>query len=339
MKLLPLLTFLLPAALFAQGDLPPPAGAPVASMRTLTQIEPRTPIPASPTPSIAGPHFTINTPGSYYLTGNVTVTSGNGINISSVSGVTLDLNGFTISSTHGSGSGTAIYLTSVSNVTIHNGHIISASTSGTPKGFFNGIDWTGNKPTNTEVHHLSVSGIGNIGINGPSVVRDCNLDNIGFTGINATTVSDCMLSEMAASGIQASLVTKCKVTLATSSSGTGINAGTVTDCIADSRTSIGIDGINVSNSKGSSISGIGIDGNTVSNCYGSSSTGSGITGTNVTNSVGVTGSAGTAGISATGTVSFSRGDRAGGNAITAVNAIGCTANGTVTATNKSLGTP
>jgi hypothetical protein len=43
----------------AQGSLTPP-GAPAPAMKTLAQIEPRTPIASAP--------FTISAPGSYYLT-------------------------------------------------------------------------------------------------------------------------------------------------------------------------------------------------------------------------------------------------------------------------------
>ena len=74
-----------PGALLAQGTLTPPGG-PAESMRTLTQIEPRTPISSLP--------FSITAPGAYYLTRNVE-TAGDGITISS-SQVTLDLNGFTL---------------------------------------------------------------------------------------------------------------------------------------------------------------------------------------------------------------------------------------------------
>jgi hypothetical protein len=74
----------------AQGPLSPP-GAPAPTMRTLQQVEPRTPI----TNATA---VTISTPGSYYLTTNISVTSGTAITITA-SQVTLDLNGFTLSST------------------------------------------------------------------------------------------------------------------------------------------------------------------------------------------------------------------------------------------------
>src|SRR6267378_5566906 len=71
----------------AQGSLTPP-GAPSPTMKTLTQIEPRTPISSLP--------YTITNAGSYYLTTNLTGASGsNGVTIAS-GNVTLDLNGFAL---------------------------------------------------------------------------------------------------------------------------------------------------------------------------------------------------------------------------------------------------
>src|ERR1022692_511095 len=107
--------FLTRTAGFAQGSLTPP-GAPAATMKTLTQIEPRTPISSVP--------FTISTPGSYYLTTNVTATTSNSIFINT-NGVTLDLNGFTIASTVSSAAagGAAILLgDALNDITILNGH-------------------------------------------------------------------------------------------------------------------------------------------------------------------------------------------------------------------------
>src|SRR5438105_9353803 len=75
---------------FPQGSLTPP-GAPAPTMKSLDQIEARKPLPGG-TAAI-----TISQPGSYYLTGNLSVASGDGITIS-VDKVALDLNGFTISS-------------------------------------------------------------------------------------------------------------------------------------------------------------------------------------------------------------------------------------------------
>ncbi len=69
----------------AQGSLTPP-GAPAPTMKTLDQIEPRKPIMALP--------YTVEEPGSYYLTGPLNSTN-TGIIIAS-SDVTIDLMGFTI---------------------------------------------------------------------------------------------------------------------------------------------------------------------------------------------------------------------------------------------------
>src|SRR5207244_2456549 len=91
---------LLPSGSFAQGSLAPP-GAPVLTMTSLDQIEPRTPISSAP--------FTITNSGSYYLTTNLNVTAGDAITVSA-NGVTLDLNGFTIASTEASPTGTGILL-------------------------------------------------------------------------------------------------------------------------------------------------------------------------------------------------------------------------------------
>src|SRR5262245_13341253 len=69
----------------AQGNLAP-SGAPAPSMKTLQQIEPRTPISSLP--------FTISTPGSYYLTSSLESIN-SGITVSA-NDVTIDLMGFTI---------------------------------------------------------------------------------------------------------------------------------------------------------------------------------------------------------------------------------------------------
>jgi parallel beta-helix repeat protein len=77
-----------PIGLLAQGSLTPP-GPPAASMKTLTEIEPR--IALGP---LVGNASHVLSNGSYYLTGDLVVAGDVGIYINS--NVTLDLNGFTI---------------------------------------------------------------------------------------------------------------------------------------------------------------------------------------------------------------------------------------------------
>jgi len=117
-SLLRLLVFVaFPASVYPQGALVP-GGPPGPLYKTLNQIEPRTPISAAP--------FTVNVPGSYYLTANVSVATGNAITINT-SNVSFDLNGFTITSTQSPATNAAaIFINSgFSNITIMNGNVNS----------------------------------------------------------------------------------------------------------------------------------------------------------------------------------------------------------------------
>src|SRR2546421_7052509 len=90
---------------FSQGSLAPPSGTPVATMKSLDQIEPRIDLqhaPASAVTSDVNDDFIITQPGSYYLTANIAATKANAVLIN-VAGVTLDLRGFQISKGSGSG--------------------------------------------------------------------------------------------------------------------------------------------------------------------------------------------------------------------------------------------
>ena len=98
------------------GDLEPPA-PPASTMKTLSEVEPRIPIPASDTPTGT---FTISQSGSYYLTGN-RLCSGHGIRIEA-DGVTIDLMGYSLIGP-GPGSSHGILVSNAKNMEIRNGTI------------------------------------------------------------------------------------------------------------------------------------------------------------------------------------------------------------------------
>ncbi len=102
------------------GELTPP-GAPAPTMKTLDQVEPRTPI--------SSPGYAVTESGSYYLTTNLAVQgSDNGIDVHA-SDVSIDLNGFTISGASALANGVRLH--AVENVVVENGTIRDC--------YFNGI--------------------------------------------------------------------------------------------------------------------------------------------------------------------------------------------------------
>lgn len=354
-----------PRALPGQGTLTPP-GAPAPTMKSLDQVEARTPIASAP--------FTISAPGSYYLTANLTVASGNAITISA-DDVTLDLNGFTISSTAPSSSGTGVNLTSTRrNVRIRNGFIRGGTTfSGgtfTTAGFSDGVANNSTTSSNLVVENLHVAGVADTAIQlGSAAAQNlgqaihCSSTVSGGRGIVAGRVQGCRVDTAGGVGILGAIVLDSNgESVGTNSNFHGIEASQIVDrCVGVGLNGRGIAcGGSVASSTGSSTASFGIVAATVMNstgtgggsspglqatelaqgCTASSASGIGLTAPVVSHCTGSSVS-GTAGIFSTGTVSFSRGKRDGGTAINAGIAIGCTVSGTgiVTSSSKHLGTP
>ena len=177
-------SFILHPSAFAQGALTPP-GAPAPTMKSLAQIEPRTPISSLP--------FTISAPGAYYVTTNLTGVSGSsGITITS-GNVTLDLGGFLLANVPGSFNGIST-LGTCTNVTVGNGSLSGWS--------FSGVNISAGTPRNVVIHHLNISACGVSGISAVNaVICDCTVVGSGGDGIDAVycTVRDCTVDGCAGS--------------------------------------------------------------------------------------------------------------------------------------------
>ena len=283
-------TFAICYSSFGQGALTPP-GAPGPTMKSLDQIEARRPISSAP--------FLIVSPGSYYLTTNISVSSGTAISID-VSGVTLDLNGFTISSTAPSGgSGSGILLSSGSrDITIANGHIRSSVVDSggvySGNGFAYGIFYSLNAPGNVLVSHVTVSGCLfhgiYLGTGDSTVVESCTVRTVGSEGIYASTIKDSSATDCGGDAIYGDQVSNCHGQA--TGTGIGVNAlSTALNCNGSSSGGPGINAFAALNCYGNSTNNSGVfASSTAQNCYGTSTSGIGIAANLAQNCYGVTGS-------------------------------------------------
>jgi len=204
--------------LASAGDLNPPAGPVAPTHKTLTQVEPRTPIGPMTTPGDADSTFRISAPGSYYLTGNLTGEVGkHGIEIAS-NNVSIDLNGFALVGIGGSLSGVFTDTDGRHNHSIVNGAVSNWGGSGVVMG------------NNAVVRNIRVFSVGGNGIDvdSSSAVTECVVENPISRGIKTRevcVVSRCAVNGAIAAGIDLgadSVVNDCAVS---GGNGTGILLG------------------------------------------------------------------------------------------------------------------
>ncbi len=260
-RLLLLAAILAPATAFGQGPLAPPAGAPVAGMKSLDQIatiasatqttansilaasEPRIPINATTTPGTSTAVYRITNRGSYYLTGNVNgVTAKYGIEIAS-NNVTVDLMGFTLLGIPGTLDG--IHSQFNSGVIIRNGIVNAFGGDGIDLRNTNSFSYASLIENIISINH---TGVGII-TNESSIVRNCVASDNDGDGISvwaSSLVEGCSSTRNTGNGItttDGSIVSKC---VATQNGGNGIvmnSGGIISECSVFKST---LDGIRTS---------------------------------------------------------------------------------------------
>jgi hypothetical protein len=225
---LTLLATLAPA--LAAGPLTPPPGPIASTMRTLLEVEARTPIGPDTTPGDADSLYRITQPGSYYLTGNVAGVPGkSGIEIYA-SGVTIDLGGFQLDGTASgvNSCGITDNFLNLSNVTIRNGTLIGWQRAG--------IELTG-AGARIESVTASHNGVG-IDLGFTTVVTRCIARNNADDGISTgaySVVEACTASGNGGNGILAGGSSTVRGCSSGNNSQNGINSydnGHVVDCSA-----------------------------------------------------------------------------------------------------------
>jgi nitrous oxidase accessory protein NosD len=222
-----------PSICLAQGSLTP-LGTPAPTMKTLDQVEARTPVDSTHTPGNGTALFIISQPGSYYLTGNVTGVSGKHGIVISADNVALDLNGFSMT-----GPGTTqngVDCGTQKNLVLRNGTIRSWA-----NGVNSAVSATKLRIEKIRAASNATSGV-TVGTN--CAIVDCLFDASGTTAITTQAgaiVQNCQVSG-STTGIsvaQNSLISGCHLT----ANGLGIGLGAnsiVSGCEIVSNTATGI---------------------------------------------------------------------------------------------------
>jgi parallel beta-helix repeat protein len=278
---------------FAQGNLTPP-GPPAPIMKSLDQIQPRTPISSA--------SFFISQPGSYYLTTNLVGSFGIGI---LVGDVTLDLNGFTITSTNSS-DGILVY-NNIRNLCIRNGSVSQCGSDGinaytAQNSQFEHLQLDGNAvrglicgdncvvtSCNAISNAAALSFNGAIIVGNNCVVKDCVVQNnrgVGiFGGGSGDVITGCSASGNLGSGISTLVGAIVRDCTAVDNTGQGITVGdssVLSFCLAQTNSSDGfVAGIGCTINACSSVANIGNgfklgSESTVTGCTASQNNGDGI---------------------------------------------------------------
>lgn len=233
------LTLALTAGAAVAGNLTPPVGAPSSTMKTLQEVEPRTPIQSLSGSGTA--MHAIFSSGSYYLTGNLIVPAGGvGIQVSA-DNVTIDLNGFSII---GSGIGTSANGITVPSarryLTVKNGVISN----------FGGVCLDASTVTAGHFENLAIrdsSGNNGIEVGSHAVVRGVRAESnnvAGMLGGFGCVFTECSAVDNGGDGIAAGSYATVTNSTATDNGQDGISTAqrsTVSNCATSGNFSDGVE--------------------------------------------------------------------------------------------------
>ena len=218
------------AAIVVAGPLTPPGGPVASTYKTLTEVEPRIAINATNTPGDATSTYVITLPGSYYLTGNLAAANGKAAVRIASSRVTIDLNGFTVSSGVSSTFGFTTGNTGYQHISIQNGAIQQFTGGGIN---LNSCDYS--RITGVRVN----AGGQGIDAGSSAMVTDCVVSGTSGNGImvySASRVARCLSSENTGHGFVVGN-SSCAIEQCTASQNMGdgfqTNNSLLTDCVSD----------------------------------------------------------------------------------------------------------
>lgn len=235
------------AALAKAGPLNPPAGAVASTGRTLDEVYNKIP-GGDGRIAISTAPFSINSPGSYVVTANLSA-AGTVLTISA-DNVTVDLNGFTLTNT-GTLTSTVAINGVRKHVTVRNGACAGGAhtigNTNTPAdvlledltitdGKLSGISLNATNARNCTVRRCRIfdtgstttAADGNLSISGIIIggsnnfVEDCTVSRLYYNGSATGSLRGIFFNGGAAQG---GIITRCTVSHDSALTGTGINAG------------------------------------------------------------------------------------------------------------------
>ena len=228
------LALVVAAAPALAGPLTPPAGVIQSTMKTLAEVEPRVAINAVNTPGdndLTPSLFKITQPGSYYLTGNIGVTTAVSAIEVAASNVTIDLGGFVITGAGVGVHGVHVPDSTLRAVTVRDGAVSGFTGSGVSAAFVMACT----------LRELTVRACAfGARVGGNARVTDCTFTDNTSTGLSMSgdgVVENTVCSDNGGAGLTGQTAVVVRGSTFNDNGDRGLEIlfnGLVTDCVAHS---------------------------------------------------------------------------------------------------------